>query len=76
MVQWYYNNTIIKPSKYFQMKSAGGEHTLVIAGAFPEDEGIYKCIARNQAGEVTCIAHLKVHGRSRLLLASWQFYFI
>ena len=61
VVQWYYNNQVIKPSKYFQMYSSNGTYTLTLAGAFPEDEGIYKCTARNQAGEVTCIAHLKVN---------------
>ena len=61
IVQWYYNSQAIKPSKYFQMNSQGGKHTLTITGAFPEDEGVYKCTARNQAGEVTCIAHLRVH---------------
>jgi len=62
VVQWYYDNQVIKPSKYFQMHSQGGVQTLTITGAFPEDEGVYKCTARNQAGEVTCIAHLKVNG--------------
>ena len=60
--QWYYNNQAIKPSKYFQMTSQNGVHTLHITGAFPEDQGVYKCQALNQAGEVTCIAHLKVNG--------------
>ena len=61
--QWYYNNQAIKPSKYFQMTSQNGVHTLHITGAFPEDQGVYKCQALNQAGEVTCIAHLKVNGK-------------
>ncbi len=61
-LQWYYNNQAIKPSKYFQMTSKDGVHTLHITGAFPEDQGVYKCQALNQAGEVTCIAHLKVNG--------------
>ena len=43
------------------MRSRDGVHQLHIAGAFPEDEGTYKCTARNQAGEVTCIAHLRVN---------------
>jgi len=60
VVQWYYNSQMIKPSKYFQMQSNRGVHRLTITGAFPEDEGTYKCIARNQSGEVTCIAHLTV----------------
>ncbi|ELT91005.1 hypothetical protein CAPTEDRAFT_109743 [Capitella teleta] len=64
IITWYYNNQVIKPSKYFQMHSQNGIHQLTIAGAFPEDDGTYKCIARNQAGEVTCIAHLKVSRKS------------
>ena len=63
VIQWFYNNQLIKPSKYFQMYTENGVHTLHVAGAFPEDEGVYKCTARNQAGEVTCIAHLKVIGK-------------
>ena len=66
LVQWYYGDQPIKPSKYFQMCSEQREHSLVIAGAFPEDEGVYKCIARNQSGEVTCIAHLSVTRESTL----------
>lgn len=60
VVQWYYNNQIIKPSKYFQMSSENGYHTLTIAGVFPEDEGTYKCTARNPVGEINSIGHLKV----------------
>ena len=65
VVQWYHNNQLIKPSKYFQMTSQGGVHSLHIAGAFPEDDGVYKCVARNPAGEVTCIAHLSVQRESK-----------
>jgi hypothetical protein len=62
VVQWYYNNQLIKPSKYFQLTSdpSNGYYGLAIAGVFPEDDGAYKCIARNPAGEVTCIAQLRV----------------
>jgi hypothetical protein len=60
-VQWYYNNVIIKPSKYFQLSSEpGGVHTLNIAGVFPEDDGAYRCTARNPAGEVASTARLRV----------------
>lgn len=37
-----------------------GVHTLTIAEAFPEDEGKYKCIAVNAAGEAPTTAQLKV----------------
>ena len=60
LVQWFYNNQPIKPSKYFQLSSENGYHILNIAGVFPEDEGTYKCTARNPIGEVTCIAQLRV----------------
>jgi len=62
VVQWFYNNQIIKPSKYFQLSSdsASGYYRLSIAGVFPEDDGSYKCVARNPVGEVACIAQLRV----------------
>ena len=61
---WYRNNQLVKPSKYFQMSSTPeGQHTLSIMEAFPEDTGTYKCVARNKAGEATCITFLKVHGQ-------------
>jgi titin len=34
--------------------------TLRISEAFPEDEGMYKCIAKNPAGEAVTSANLKV----------------
>jgi len=62
VVQWFYNNQIIKPSKYFQLSAdpASGHYGLSIAGVFPEDDGSYKCVARNPVGEVACIAQLRV----------------
>jgi len=62
VVQWFYNNQLIKPSKYFQLSvdPASGCYGLSIAGVFPEDDGAYKCVARNPVGEVACIAQLRV----------------
>lgn len=54
---------VIKPSKYFQMQKEGDLCTLRISEAFPEDEGVYKCIAKNPAGEVTTSANLRVLGK-------------
>jgi hypothetical protein len=53
---------VIKPSKYFQMQKEGDVYTLRISEAFPEDEGVYKCIASNPAGDVTLSAELRVLG--------------
>ncbi|XP_068082222.1 titin [Anabrus simplex] len=60
-IQWLKGDTPIKPSKYFQMQKEGVDvYTLRISEAFPEDEGVYKCIATNPAGSVTSSATLKV----------------
>lgn len=56
---------VIKPSKYFQMQKEGDFCTLRISEAFPEDEGIYKCIAKNPAGEITTSANLRVLGKTK-----------
>jgi len=56
---------VIKPSKYFQMQKEGDFCTLRISEAFPEDEGVYKCIAKNPAGEVTTSANLRVLGKRK-----------
>jgi hypothetical protein len=52
----------IKPSKYFQMGQEGDTYTLKISEAFPEDEGVYKCVATNPSGKVMISAILKVLG--------------
>ncbi|XP_018337981.1 PREDICTED: titin isoform X9 [Trachymyrmex septentrionalis] len=59
-IQWKKADKVIKPSKYFQMQKEGDFCTLRISEAFPEDEGVYKCIAKNSAGEVTTSANLRV----------------
>ncbi|XP_045531935.1 titin isoform X5 [Pieris brassicae] len=59
-VQWYKEDRLIKPSKYFQMSRTADDYTLRISEAFPEDEGDYKCVAYNSAGRVTVAAKLKV----------------
>lgn len=52
--------TQIKQSKYFNMQTSGSRHTLNILEAFPEDEGQYKCVVKNPAGQVTTAAFLKI----------------
>lgn len=59
-IKWQKGEKVIKPSKYFQMQKEGDTCTLKISEAFPEDEGIYKCIAINAAGNVNTVANLKV----------------
>ncbi|XP_063986913.1 titin isoform X6 [Diachasmimorpha longicaudata] len=59
-VQWKKGDKIIKPSKYFQMLKEGDQCTLRISEAFPEDEGVYKCVAKNSAGDASTSANLRV----------------
>ena len=59
---------MIKPSKYFQMQKEGDVYTLRISEAFPEDEGVYKCIATNPAGDVTLSAELRVLGEEQYFI--------
>lgn len=47
------------------MQKEGDFCTLRISEAFPEDEGVYKCIAINPAGEVTTSANLRVLGKTK-----------
>lgn len=58
--QWFKGDKLIKPSKYFQMNKDRDNYTLKVTEAFPEDEGVYKCIMKNTAGESTTSATLKV----------------
>lgn len=44
------------------MQKDGDVYTLRISEAFPEDEGVYKCIATNPVGDVTLSAELRVLG--------------
>ena len=63
MMTWYHNGQPIKPSKYFQFSSTpDGHQVLNIAGAFPEDQGTYKCVARNPQGQIETTAKLTVKG--------------
>jgi hypothetical protein len=58
--QWYKGDKLIKPSKYFQMTKERDYYTLRISEAFPEDEGVYKCVITNNAGEAVTSANLNV----------------
>ncbi len=64
-VEWFKEDpnryiTLIKQSKYFNMVSNGDRHVLNILEAFPEDEGQFKCVVKNPAGQVTTAAFLKI----------------
>lgn len=60
VAQWFKGDKLIKPSKYFQMSKEREYFSLKISEAFPEDEGVYKCVLKNTAGEATTTANLTV----------------
>jgi hypothetical protein len=55
-------NKVIKPSKYFRITHDRDLYELHISEAFPEDEGMYKCVAENPSGKAASEAQLKVKG--------------
>lgn len=59
-VAWSMNNRRIKPSKFFRMTYEDNTAMLVIAGAYPEDDGEYVCSATNSLGTARCSCHLYV----------------
>ncbi|XP_067120871.1 titin [Centruroides vittatus] len=59
-VKWYRGDTLVKQSRYFRMSTEKDIYSLRISEAFPEDEGVYKCVASNSAGMITTSANLKV----------------
>ncbi|XP_072047546.1 titin-like isoform X2 [Amphiura filiformis] len=61
-INWYLNDAIIKPSRYFMMIYQDGAARLLINEVFPEDEGMYKCEAVNPKGRVSCSGKLTVAG--------------
>lgn len=59
-ITWYKGDSVIKQSRYFRMENDRDTFSLKISEAFPEDEGVYKCIAMNSQGSITTKANLKV----------------
>ncbi|CAG0878668.1 unnamed protein product [Darwinula stevensoni] len=59
-IKWMKDGKQIKQSRYFRMVSEDETYSLHVSEAFPEDEGLYKCIAENPAGQLTLAANLQV----------------
>ncbi|XP_064868044.1 myosin light chain kinase, smooth muscle-like [Oncorhynchus nerka] len=51
---WTLDGKVIKPSKFIKLSNEGGQCSLTIDKALPEDEGQYKCRAENSAGKAEC----------------------
>nr|XP_039266508.1 muscle M-line assembly protein unc-89-like [Styela clava] len=51
VVKWFVNDEEIEESDDFKYETDAETRTLVFAEIFPEDSGIYSCVAKNAAGE-------------------------
>ena len=63
-VEWVKDDTTVKSNKRFNIKAENGTHTLTIAGAGPEDSGVYKCVANNSAGTSTRTYNVNIDGEN------------
>ena len=60
VVRWYREGCIIEHSPDYHISQMDKDFTLVIAEVFPEDSGIFKCVATNAEGTTTTESRLEV----------------
>ena len=63
-VEWVKDGETVKNSSHFNIKADDGKHTLTIAGANPDDSGVYKCVANNPAGTSTRTYNVNIEGEN------------
>lgn len=61
-VKWYKGREQITDSEDFRYENDGDTYRLVIAEVFPEDSGMYKCVAENEAGTASSSFTVFVEG--------------
>jgi hypothetical protein len=64
MIKWYKDGKILKHDQDFQQMFIGDTTKLDVFEIFPDDEGVYKCIAKNSVGECSTECYLTVTGMS------------
>lgn len=60
-VRWFRNSLPMDPSARYQTRFEDGLATLEFFSARPDDSAEYTCVARNQFGELSSSAYLKVY---------------
>lgn len=60
VVRWYREGCIIEHSPDYHISQLDKDFTLVIAEVFPEDSGVFKCVATNAEGTTTSESRLEV----------------
>uniref|UniRef100_A0A8C9VA07 Myosin light chain kinase, smooth muscle n=1 Tax=Scleropages formosus TaxID=113540 RepID=A0A8C9VA07_SCLFO len=69
VITWTLDRKVIKPSKFIVLSNEGGQCSLTIDKALPEDEGQYKCRAENSVGWAECDCTVLVDGECFLQAA-------
>nr|XP_045002835.1 myosin light chain kinase, smooth muscle isoform X1 [Jaculus jaculus] len=59
-VTWTLNGKTLKTTKFIILSQEGSLCSLSIEKALPEDRGLYKCIAKNNAGQAQCTCQVTV----------------
>ena len=59
-VSWFVEGEPVVQDRHLHVIQDGDKSTLVIDGALLDDEGVYKCVARNLFGKVECSAEVLV----------------
>lgn len=67
-ITWLVDDKPVELSDRITVASDGDQHELVIHKAKLDDEGMYKCVAKSEAGKAICEVELLVEGKLRLKL--------
>ncbi|XP_076872177.1 LOW QUALITY PROTEIN: striated muscle preferentially expressed protein kinase [Brachyhypopomus gauderio] len=60
-ILWYKDSVPLVESGHFSFVQEDRECSLVIPSVQPEDAGVFTCVAKNPAGEISCKAELTIH---------------
>lgn len=73
-IEWFVDDDKIKKGGRFDFLSNGDLVTLKISETSAEDEGEYKCTAKNENGMATTSAELIVNGKSLIVKLIFVFF--
>ncbi|XP_045041700.2 myosin light chain kinase, smooth muscle isoform X1 [Desmodus rotundus] len=59
-ITWTLNGKILKTTKFIILSREGSLCSVSIEKALPEDRGLYKCVAKNDAGQAECSCQVTV----------------
>ncbi|XP_011806176.1 PREDICTED: myosin light chain kinase, smooth muscle isoform X4 [Colobus angolensis palliatus] len=59
-ITWTLNGKILKTTKFIVLSQEGSLCSVSIEKALPEDRGLYKCVAKNDAGQAECSCQVTV----------------